>query len=225
MTVSDSEAPERPGDREGAADRRVTIPNALCLFRILAAPVLVVLAASDRRPEVVVLFLAMTASDWIDGKIARLFDQRSKIGPRLDSVADAVMYGALLVAVVLLDGDRLRAEWPWVSLPVVVYLIGGAASLTKFGLWPNHHTRMAKISWGLMLVGAVAFLEEWSIWWLRVALVGATLASLQSLLITRILPGWRADVRSISAARAILRRADAQSPGGSSAVSRSPGPR
>jgi CDP-diacylglycerol--glycerol-3-phosphate 3-phosphatidyltransferase len=163
------------------------------------------LAASDRRSDVVVLFLVMAVSDWIDGKLAILLDQRSEIGPWLDSVADAAMYVALLVAAVLLEGDRLRSQWPWIAVPIALYLIAGALSLAKFGRWPNHHTRLAKISWGLMLVGAVAFIGAWSLWPLRAAFVGATLASVQSMLITRILPEWRPDVPSLSAARVIRR--------------------
>jgi cardiolipin synthase len=185
--------------------QRVTLPNAICLFRILTAPGLVVLAADDRRWEVLALFLVLAASDWIDGKLAILLDQRSEIGPWLDSVADAVMYTALLVAAVVLDGDRLLTHWPWIALPTVAYLIAGVFSVAKFRRWPNHHTRMAKVSWGLMLAGAVAFLAAWSLWPLRAALVGATMASIQSMMITRILHEWRADVPSASAARFIRR--------------------
>jgi len=198
-------AQDREVETNGVRRQRVTIPNAICLARILVAPGLVVLAASDRRSEVVVLFLVMTASDWIDGKLAIVLDQRSEIGPWLDSVADAVMYVALLVAAILLEGDRLRAQWLWVVVPVALYLVAGALSMAKFGRWPNHHTRMAKISWGLMLLGAVAFLGAWSLWPLRAALVGASLASVQSMMITRILPEWRPDVPSVSAARVIRR--------------------
>ena len=109
------------------------------------------------------------------------------------------------LAVVALEGDRLRSQWPWVVVPIALYLIAGALSVAKFGRWPNHHTRMAKISWGLMLVGAVAFLGAWSLWPLRAGFVGATLASLQSMMITRILPEYRSNVPSVSAARIIRR--------------------
>jgi len=183
--------------------RRLTIPNALSLFRILAAPWLVVLASTDRRVEVVVLFVVITASDWLDGKLAVLLDQRSDIGPRLDSAADLLMYGSLLMSAVLLDGNRLASEWAWIAAPIAAYLAAGALSLLKFGRWPHHHTRMAKISWGLMLIGGVTFLLDWSPWPLRVALVGATLASVQSMLITWTLREWRADVLSVTAARRI----------------------
>lgn len=192
-------------DRGAVHATRVTIPNAICLLRILASPGLVMLAASGRRADVVTLFIAMAVSDWIDGKLAILLDQRSEIGPWLDSVADIAMYSALLVAAILIDGQRLAAQWPWICLPIALYLIAGASSRAKFGRWPIHHTRMAKISWGLMLMGAVAFLGNWSLWPLRAALAGAALASVQSMLITWVLPEWRTDVSSVSAARRIRR--------------------
>lgn len=190
-------------DSRDRRHRRLTIPNALSVFRILGAPALVVLAADDRRDGVVILFVLMTASDWIDGKLAILLDQRSDIGPRLDSAADILMYLALLAAAVLLDGARLATESPWIAAPIVFYLAAGALSLKKFGRWPHHHTRLAKMSWGLMLIGAVAFLGEWSRWPLRVALIGGALASMQSMRITHILAEWREDVPSVSAARRI----------------------
>ena len=187
---------------------RLTIPNALSLFRILAAPVLVGLAAADRRFAVMALFMVMSVSDWLDGKLAVLLDQRSDVGPRFDSIADLSMYGALIVSLILLDGERLVPERPWLAAPFALYLVAGGLSLAKFGRWPHHHTRMAKISWGLMLVGAIVFLGEWSPWPLRLALVGAALASVQSIRITRTLPKWRADVPSPAAARAIRREAE-----------------
>jgi CDP-diacylglycerol--glycerol-3-phosphate 3-phosphatidyltransferase len=185
------------------ANRFLTVPNALSLFRILAAPVLVVLATSDRRSWVIIVFVAMTISDWIDGKLAIWLNQRSRIGPRLDSVADLLMYAALLASAVVLDANRVASEWPWVGAPFTFYLLAGTLSLKKFGRWPHHHTRMAKISWGIMFLGAVAFLADWSRWPLRLGLLSATLASIQSMLITRTLTEWREDVPSMSAARQI----------------------
>jgi len=114
-----------------------------------------------------------------------------------------LMYMALLMSAVILDGPRLLAEGPWIAAPMVAYLGAGVFSLAKFGRWPHHHTRLAKMSWGVMLVGAVAFLWGTSHWPLRVALVGASLASVQSMLITRILPQFRSDVPSVAAARRI----------------------
>lgn len=186
-----------------SSDTPLTVPNLLSVLRLLGAPGLVVLAGLDRRHEMVALFVVIAVSDWVDGKLAVALDQRSDLGPRLDSVADHLMYISLLVSALLLDASRVASEWAWIAAPIAAYCGAGALSLSKFGRWPHHHTTMAKISWGLMLIGGTTFLLGWSAWPLRMALVGATLASVQSMQITWILRAWRADIPSVAAARRI----------------------
>lgn len=194
-----------------------TIPNAICVARILASPVLILLAQRDERIGLLVAFVALTASDWLDGKLATLLDQRSKLGPRLDTVGDLAMYACLCVGVVILDRTRLVSETPWLAAALASYLIAGLAGLAKFRRWPSYHTGLAKVSWFLILVGAAIFVlapTEWlglegdpaSYWPLRLALAVVTLGNLQSLAITRVLPRWASDVRTVADARAIRDR-------------------
>ncbi|NIP58856.1 MAG: CDP-alcohol phosphatidyltransferase family protein, partial [Gemmatimonadetes bacterium] len=74
-----------------------TIPNVLSGIRILGAPGLVILGGTGRGDPFLALFLFLMATDWIDGKLAIWLDQRSSLGARIDSAADVVMYGSLLV--------------------------------------------------------------------------------------------------------------------------------
>lgn len=198
------------GSSQPAADRWLTIPNGLCLFRLAGAPVLVELARRDRRDLLVLLFVVMALSDWLDGKLAILLDQRSKLGPVLDSVADVAMYLGLAASAMVLEPDLLRAESVWLVFPVVSYLIAGLASVLRFGTWPSHHTRAAKLSWFLILLGAVAFLTRGVVLPLRFAMLTATLANLQSLVITAVLPEPATDVPSIAAARELRSKAEAR---------------
>ncbi|MBZ0113832.1 MAG: CDP-alcohol phosphatidyltransferase family protein [Thermoanaerobaculia bacterium] len=198
---SESLDTSRSQDEAEAPHRIVTVPNALCVFRIVAAPFLFVLASQGRRIELVVLFVLMALSDWLDGKVARWLDQRSAIGPTLDSVADLTMYFALLIAMIKLEGRALLAIWPWLAVPIATYGMAGIASLARFGRWPSHHVRMAKISWFLVLGGAVFFLAQGSLSLLQLAMVTTTLANLQSLAITRVLPQWTSDVPTITEAK------------------------
>ena len=51
--------------------------------------------AFAERPRVFLwLFLFLSATDWIDGKLAILLDQRSVLGALLDTWADAALYAA-----------------------------------------------------------------------------------------------------------------------------------
>ena len=81
--------PEEPGGER--TNRVVTVPNALCVIRLLGSIVLVVLACVDRGEIVLWLFIGLAMTDWLDGKLAILLKQKSVLGARLDSWADAAL--------------------------------------------------------------------------------------------------------------------------------------
>ena len=193
---------KQPGAAEPSSGW-VTLPNVICVSRLLVSPLLIVLAARDERLALVGLFVALTLSDWVDGKLAILLDQRSRLGPYLDSVADLAMYGCLLVAMIWIDGDRLRQETVWIVLGVVSWLSMVVFSLVKFRRWPSVHTRSAKMTWGIAALGVVLFLAELATWPLRLAFVSGALANLHALAILQTLPYWQADVPTLAAARQI----------------------
>lgn len=184
-----------PGPR--VSNRLFTIPNLLCMIRLAGAFVLVAIAWLE-LPQVFLwsfLFLAMT--DWLDGKLAILLDQRSVFGARLDSWADAALFVALLAGLVLFFGETLIREAAWVMPALVTYLVSITAGFWKYGRWPSYHTRSAKTAWFFTVVGVLGLFYGWSAWWLRIALASTTLANLEAIAITAVSPAWRVDVTSI----------------------------
>ena len=89
--------------------RVVTIPNIISVVRLLCAPVFVWLLADGQGVAAAVVLGVLGASDWVDGWIARHFNQGSNLGKVLDPVADRVL---LLVAAIALLVDG--------SVPIVV---------------------------------------------------------------------------------------------------------
>jgi cardiolipin synthase len=91
---------------ELAHDRGVwTIPNAISLARLAGIPVFLWLLLSEDRPLAAgILFAVLGATDWVDGYIARQFDQGSEIGKILDPVSDRIMLIAGAVGL-LISGD------------------------------------------------------------------------------------------------------------------------
>jgi cardiolipin synthase (CMP-forming) len=81
------------------ATRIVTLPNVISLVRLACAPVFVWLLADDHLVAAAALLAVLGASDWVDGWIARQFDQGSDLGKVLDPVADRIL---LLVAAIAL---------------------------------------------------------------------------------------------------------------------------
>lgn len=90
--------------------RVLTIPNLISMVRLACAPVLVwLLLGVDNQTAAFVLLAVLGATDWVDGWIARRYDQGSDLGKILDPTADRIL---LLTA-----GIALTIEG---SLPVAV---------------------------------------------------------------------------------------------------------
>ena len=177
--------------------RLLTIPNILCVIRLIGSFVLVPIAWQGHNEVFLWCFIFLAFTDWLDGKLAILLNQRSVLGARLDSWADAALYAALLFGLVTMYGDRLQPELVWIGAALVTYLISTAAGFWKYRRWPSYHTRAAKISWFLTAVAVIAIFSDMSLWPLRIAAVAVTLTNIEALLITLVSPAWRADVTSI----------------------------
>jgi len=184
-------------EQQEISNRLLTIPNLLCLVRLLGSFFLIPIALQGRNEMFLWVFLFLAATDWLDGKLAILLNQRSVFGARLDSWADAALYAALIFGVVVIYNDVLRAELSWVLLALGSYLASTLAGFWKYQRWPSYHTRAAKTSWLLTAVAVIALFTDWSIWPLRIAALAVTLTNLEALAITAISPQWRADVTSI----------------------------
>ena len=179
------------------SNRLLTIPNLICLIRLLGSFVLVAIAWKGFQEIFLWSFLFLAMTDWVDGKLAILLNQRSVFGARLDSWADAALYLALLAGLLLLHGETLRTEIAWVLPALASYLASTVAGFIKYKRWPSYHTRAAKTCWFLTLVGVIALFSGWAFWPFHLALAAIALTNLEALLITFISPAWRADVTSV----------------------------
>ena len=83
-----------------ARSRVLTIPNVISAARLLCVPVFLWMLweAHPARRGAAVLLAVLGATDWVDGWIARHFDQGSELGKILDPTADRVLLVAAAVA-------------------------------------------------------------------------------------------------------------------------------
>jgi cardiolipin synthase (CMP-forming) len=94
-----STAPEPNGDRI------LTIPNVISLIRLLCIPVfLYLLFGRDNRAAAAALLGLLGATDWVDGYIARHYNQVSDLGKILDPTADRLLLFVSVTAI-LIDGS------------------------------------------------------------------------------------------------------------------------
>ncbi|MGV9679860.1 CDP-alcohol phosphatidyltransferase family protein [Nocardia sp. NPDC003482] len=103
-------------------DRVLTVPNALSVLRLIGVPVLLwLLLIEHANGWAFALLIVSGLTDFLDGKLARLLDQSSRLGALLDPFVDRLY----LVATVL--GLLVRGILPW---PFVVILLARDAILT-----------------------------------------------------------------------------------------------
>jgi CDP-diacylglycerol--glycerol-3-phosphate 3-phosphatidyltransferase len=95
----------------------VNVPNVLTVLRILLVPVLVV-ALLDETPNgdlfAAIVFCVASATDLLDGYLARTRNAVTTFGKLMDPIADKLLIVAALVALVSLD--RLAA---WVAMVII----------------------------------------------------------------------------------------------------------
>jgi cardiolipin synthase len=110
-----------------------TIPNLISLIRLAFVPVFLwLLWKPDSQPVAAAGLLAVLgASDWVDGWIARRFDQGSELGKILDPTADRVL---LLAGAVALLTEHLSLAVDILLWTVIVREIAIAAATVSLGL-------------------------------------------------------------------------------------------
>ncbi|TFH88222.1 CDP-diacylglycerol--glycerol-3-phosphate 3-phosphatidyltransferase [Billgrantia azerbaijanica] len=109
----------------------MNIPNLLTLARIIFIPLLVVffyLPFAWSLPVAAGLFALAAVTDWLDGYLARRWDQTTPFGAFLDPVADKVMV-AVALALLIERFDTL-----WLTLPALV-IIGREIVISALREW------------------------------------------------------------------------------------------
>jgi cardiolipin synthase len=86
----------------------MTVPNILTLFRILLTPLLIWLLLDARLAPALLVFFVAGMTDGLDGLLARLLNQRSKLGAYLDPLADKLL---LVSSFLLLGRLGLIPNW------------------------------------------------------------------------------------------------------------------
>jgi cardiolipin synthase (CMP-forming) len=141
----------RPGQPLVHRDAVFTVPNVLTVVRFLGVPLFIWLVLSEHEYGYGALVLAiMAGTDWVDGYIARRFNQMSNLGRVMDPIADRLSLIAVAVTLVIAG----VVEWWYLVALLVPDAVLLALSLFYFHGHPDLPvSRIGKIRTGLLLVG------------------------------------------------------------------------
>jgi CDP-diacylglycerol--glycerol-3-phosphate 3-phosphatidyltransferase len=93
---------ELPSASEIAADRLFTIPNVLSTLRLVGVPVFLYLVLGPHADGWALIILMVSGvTDYLDGKLARMLHQTSKLGTLLDPLADRLYIASTLIALTI----------------------------------------------------------------------------------------------------------------------------
>lgn len=119
--------------------RILTVPNVLSFIRLLLVPVFLVLLIDGKDLLALVVLVVSSLSDFLDGLIARNFNQVSRLGQLLDPAADRLYIFAALI------GLAVRGILPWWLVGVIVardltlLALGVVLANHGYGPLPVHH--------------------------------------------------------------------------------------
>ena len=112
-------------------NKMFNIPTILTLGRIVLIPIFVIffyLPVEWANIAATVIFGIAAITDWLDGYLARKWNQTSPFGAFLDPVADKLMVAVALVLLVSTDPT------PWLAIPAAI-IIGREITVSALREW------------------------------------------------------------------------------------------
>ncbi|ODT68170.1 MAG: CDP-diacylglycerol--glycerol-3-phosphate 3-phosphatidyltransferase [Pelagibacterium sp. SCN 63-23] len=97
------------------------VPNIITIARILAiVPIVALVMHGDPNLRLIalVLYVVAAASDWVDGYLARAWNQYSDLGRMLDPIADKMLVGILIAA---LAWDGSLSAWDMIPASAILF--------------------------------------------------------------------------------------------------------
>ncbi len=95
------------------------VPNLLSISRILSVPIFISLMLEPNPVRALlagIVFSLASATDWLDGYLARKWGQVTKIGKLLDPIADKILIMSALVILVEIRSDVVHA---WIAIIII----------------------------------------------------------------------------------------------------------
>ncbi|MDF2544276.1 MAG: CDP-alcohol phosphatidyltransferase [Herbinix sp.] len=133
------------------------IPNVITMCRIILS--ITLLMVRSNITVFAIIYLLCGFSDALDGYLARKLKAQSKLGAKLDSAADIMMFGMIMVCMILILGKDLLRFYPYILIIATIRMISVVIAAIKY------HTFLSIHTWGNKLSGLCIFLAPLLLLW------------------------------------------------------------
>ncbi|MDH5315529.1 MAG: CDP-alcohol phosphatidyltransferase family protein [Gemmatimonadota bacterium] len=130
---------------------RWNLPNALSAARLLGVPLLFVLVHRQPVAWFVALYALLGFTDYLDGRLARAWNQTSPFGSMLDSVADAAYYISTAYFAIHLFPAYLTPNLSYVGACLALYAVLVLVARVRAGRVLLPHTHLSRVA-GVLVV-------------------------------------------------------------------------
>ena len=156
-----------------------SVPNMLSILRLIMVPIFLLLLLNGEFLASLIVLAVASATDWLDGQIARRFNQITRLGQMLDPAADRLFIFATLIgltingniplwlAVIVVSRDvMLLVVYPILANhgygPLPVHFLGKAGTfallyalplLLMADVWPQAQAVILPLAWGFAYWG------------------------------------------------------------------------
>ncbi len=117
----------------------LNLPIFLTLLRILAIPLVVLFFYLDMPLTASTIFGLAGLTDFIDGYVARKYNQESRFGAFLDPVADKLLVAVALILIVEREG------WFWITLAAIL-IISREITISALREWMAETGQRSKVA-------------------------------------------------------------------------------
>jgi len=131
-------------DQTQLSTKVFTVPNVLSFIRLGLVPVFLGLLIAGEDVLALIVLVVSSVSDYLDGVIARRFNQITRLGQLLDPAADRLFIFAALI------GLSVRGILPWWLTAIIigrdVVLLGVGIVLANYGYGPLPVHHLGKVA-------------------------------------------------------------------------------
>ena len=141
----------------------LTFSNGFTLIRFILIPFIMYYIAQGEWEFVGKLFIVALLTDFIDGKLARAFNQVTIFGAFFDSITDKILVAATFLTIIFVNSPSytIPSWFAWIILIREVVIVGGTLIVIhanpKFSPCPTIWGKLATVTQEIFIFGLFLF--------------------------------------------------------------------
>ncbi|WP_222539355.1 CDP-alcohol phosphatidyltransferase family protein [Pedobacter polysacchareus] len=173
--------------------------NTITCYRILAAPILLLLIWKNEYDVFKWLFVVSFFTDALDGYLARSYKVVSKLGARLDSAGDDLTVIVAVIGIIKWNHAFLYDKRAIIIMLLVLLVIEVSLALIRYGKMTAYHTYISKTAAILQAIFLCTcfFIDKPSSMLFYITVIVTGIGLFEEILMTILLKTYRVDTKGL----------------------------